>query len=102
MGRLTYTQHGSRAGKDIATAQVEKRLLCDYSRLLRVPMVYIFVDGVSCYDRIVAAMGLLICEKYGLHKKVSDLVLQILQGFQYKTLTTYEIRFSYGNTPDIP
>jgi len=75
MGRLTYTQHGSRAGKDIATTQFEKRLLCDYSRLLRVPMVYIFVDGVLCYYKIVAAMGLLI---------------------------SYGIEPSYGNTPDIP
>ena len=100
--QLTNIQFVSKIKKDIDTAQVEKHITCDYHQIFRKPMMYIYVDGVSCYDWIVAAVGLLVCKKYGLHQKVSDLILTVLSEFKYRTLTAYGHGPLYENTFKMP
>jgi hypothetical protein len=103
MNLLPPMQHGSVPGKHCISAVLKKKLSHDYLRLTKIAGAFIENDAVSCYDRIVNNLVLMIMAKLGILKSVVNCIGDLWDQVVHFIKTIFGISSeSYGNTSNQP
>ena len=63
---LGTSNHGSRPGRQVKDAHMEKLLLYENARLTRTSLITMDNDAKSCYDRIIKTLAMIACIGVGL------------------------------------
>ena len=63
--------HGSRPGRQVQDALLEKTLMYEHARLTRTSLITVDNDAKSCYDRIIKGLALLACMATGLPQEAA-------------------------------
>jgi hypothetical protein len=63
---LGTSNHGSRPGRQVADALLEKLLVYEFARLSRTSLITVDNDAKSCYDRIIKSLSGVACMSVGL------------------------------------
>ena len=99
---LGTDNHGSRSGRQVSDAQVEKVLVYDYSRLTRTNLITIDNDAKSCYDRILKTMAMAACVSHGLPLMAAMMHNKVHHGMQHRIRTRHGLLRPYSGTDASP
>ena len=91
--------HGSRSGRQVGDAQLEKVLVYDHSRLSRTNLVTIDNDAKSCYDRILKSLSMAACVSYGLPLMAAIMHNKVHHRMQHRIRTIHGLIRPYSGTP---
>jgi hypothetical protein len=86
-GLLNKGCHGAVPGRSAIDAVFVKEMEYEICRLTRKPLVQFNNDAKSCYDRIPMYLGNLASRKYGMAKKLCELVGSVLEQARYHIRT---------------
>ena len=100
---LHDSQYGSRPGRHALGAVFMKLLSYEICRITRTPLASFDNDAKSCYDRIIIAMAMLLCQRAGMPVQACLMAAICLQQAQYYVKTKFGISTSfYRSTEESP
>jgi len=91
-GFLADEQYGSRKGKSAGLHAMNKRLVTDLMRIMKLLGIYVANDASGCYDRILFLVAYLTMRHMGMTEEVAKFVICGLMDM------TYTVRTSYGTS----
>jgi hypothetical protein len=98
---LPAMQHGSIPGKQCISAVLMKVLSHDYLRVTKTAGAVIENDAISCYDRLVNSLVLMLLIKLGSPKSVAASIGELWDTVVHLIKTIYGISsVTYGNTAE--
>ena len=80
--RLSHFNFGSRKHCSIESASLKKSLICDTSKYYDEPRKHLISDLEACYDRQIPAIGGIVEEALGAHRKVMQLKTKTVSTFK--------------------
>jgi len=99
---LGSDNHGSRSGRQVQDAQVEKVLIYDHARLTRTNLITIDNDAKSCYDRILKTLAMVACVSYGLPLLAAAMHNKVHHGMQHQIRTRHGLLRPYSGSDENP
>ena len=79
----------------IESAILEKRLICDYSKLIYIEIVHNLTDIKAWYDHQLENLGSIIEELVSIEHEPIRLFIKVLPRFKYFIYTRYRISKTY-------
>lgn len=99
---LHSCQFGSRKDRRSLDPIFTEIMMQEFSRLTTTSFLQVNYDAQACYDRIIPDIAFQISRKHGIHKKVIEMVRQVLHQTKYYIKIGNKITEQfYSNTPDI-
>ena len=92
--------HGSRPGRQVQDALLEKTLMYEHARLTRTSLITVDNDAKSCYDRIIKGLALLSCIAIGLPREAAIMHNKVHDGMQHKLRTRQGLLRPYCSSDD--
>jgi hypothetical protein len=92
-GLLHPCQFGTRKGKMAIEVVLLKRVSYDLIRQSRMDACIFDNDATACYDQMIPSIVMIKCQRTGMPKSATRVVLKVLEQMKY------HVRTAYGTSP---